>query len=162
MKQFYPPLILCIATSLATSPIYAEGMCKPDEATIFNCELKKSVASFCRSSDRSIFTYRNGTSKQIDLEVTGVSTANGGVFFFSSVPYTGGGEAHIRFSREDYTYYLYDKTIQTNVGPTFSAGIVVYRGTKKIANSVCENDASIHQQAYEDMMKEEFQNIDSK
>jgi hypothetical protein len=162
MKKFHSHLLFCLATLFATSSAHAEGMCKPDEQVIFNCELKKSVASFCSSPDRHTFTYRNGTTKKIDLEMTGTSTSNDGVFFFSNVPYAGGGEAHIRFSRGDYTYYLYDKTVKTEDGPVFSAGIAIYHGTKKISNPVCENDASIHQQAYENMVKEEYRNIDSK
>lgn len=49
----------------------------------------------------------------------------------------------------------------TDEGPDFSAGIVVYRKSKRIADLTCNNDASIHQEAYEQMPTEAYRDIDA-
>jgi hypothetical protein len=98
---------------------------------------------------------------KIDLEVSDMALKKRPVFYFSNFSYSGGGEAHIRFSRKKYIYYLYDKTEKTDDGPRFSAGVVVYRNDKKISHKICENDASIHQTAYDEMTKEPYRNIGS-
>lgn len=155
-------VIISLANLIAVSCAHAEGMCKEREAEIFTCETQKSISSLCKSKDTDTLSYRNGLANRINLEVSESSDRKGKVFYFSSTPYSGGGEAHIRFSRAGYTYYLYDKTIKTDDGPTFSAGIVVYKGATKISNQVCGNDASIHQSAYSDITKESYRSIGSK
>lgn len=142
--------------------VYAAGMCKKNETVIFNCDLKKSVSSLCKMEKNGTLAYRNGAEEKNDLEVSGDGPDQHSVFYFSNIAYAGGGEAHIRFSRGGYSYYLYDKTVKADEGVNFSAGIVVYRGNKKISNVICQNDASIHQQAYTDIAKEVYKNIDSK
>jgi len=154
-----------IAVSLinlvAVSSVNAEGMCKDGETVIFNCETKKSVSSLCQSTDTGVFSYRNGAGSKINLEISDSGTRKGQVFYSSNTPYAGGGEAHIRFSKSGYTYYLFDKSIKTDDGPTFSAGVVVYRGERKISNLICNNDASIRQNAYGDITKESYRRIES-
>ena len=152
------PLVFFAAVSVA----HAEGMCRVDEKVLFNCDLNKTRASLCQSSDKTTLTYRNGTKQKLDMELSDAGSQHGNIFYFSNVPYAGGGEAHVRFSRDNYTYYLYDKTVRAADGPSFSAGIVVFKGSKKISNPVCTNDASIHQEAYQDIRKEEYRDIDSR
>ncbi|WP_143286479.1 hypothetical protein [Burkholderia ubonensis] len=74
-------------------------------------------------------TYRNGNGGRVGLQISDGKRIKK-VIYFPNIPYAGGGEAHIRFSRLGYTYYLYDKTIGSDEELTFSAGIVVYRGEK--------------------------------
>lgn len=158
---------LCQAPSVAvislalTFSAHAEGLCAVKEMVIFNCELKRSVSSLCQSTENGTITYRNGLDGRINLQISGNNAGKKDVFHLSYMPYAGGGEAHIRFSRLDYTYYLYDNTIKTDEGPTFSAGIVIYRGEKKVSNFVCNNDASIRASAYESIVKEMYQEIDA-
>jgi hypothetical protein len=150
---------ISLANFLAISCAYAEGLCKERETAIFNCELQKSTSSMCESNDTGVLFYRNGVVNQIDLEFSDNGARKGKIFYFSNAPYAGGGEAHIRFSRSGYTYYLYDKTVRTGEGPTFSAGVVVYKRTQKISNLICGNDASIHQNAYHSITKERYRSI---
>ena len=151
-----------VIISLAlTMSVHAEGLCAAKETAIFNCEIRKSISSLCQSKENGILTYRNGFDGKISLQISGNNESKRDVFYFSSRPYAGGGETHIRFSRLGYTYYLYDKTVKTDEGPTFSAGIVVYKGEKKISNLVCDNDASIRADAYQSIARESYRAIDA-
>ncbi|WP_143062197.1 hypothetical protein [Paraburkholderia diazotrophica] len=138
---------------------HAEGLCEADEAVIFNCELPRSVSSLCQSDGDGVLTYRNGGNGKINLKISDAGERIGKIFYFSNVPYAGGGEAHIRFSRSSYTYYLYDKTMKTNSGPAFSAGVVIYKDGKRITNVACGNDASIRERAYQKITKEAYHSI---
>ncbi|RKT13439.1 hypothetical protein B0G69_6589 [Paraburkholderia sp. RAU2J] len=160
VKNIYPVFLLAIIFN-STTTAHAEGMCGAKEEAVFNCELDRTTASLCEMKDTGVLTYRNGTMKKIDIEVSDSGSNKGNVFYFSNVPYAGGDEAHIRFSRAGYTYYFYDKTVKTDDGPEFSAGIIVYRGNKKISRKICSNDASIRQAAYSDITKEGYKNIES-
>ncbi|WP_146010020.1 hypothetical protein [Burkholderia sp. WAC0059] len=155
-------VIISLAGLIVMSCAHAEGMCKGREAEIFTCEMERSISSLCESKDTGAFFYRNGFVNKINLDVSENGVRKGRIFYFSRALYSGGGEAHIRFSRAGYTYYLYDKTIKTDGGPTFSAGIVIYRGATEISNHVCLNNASIHRNAYSDIPKENYRSIDSK
>lgn len=119
---------------LSLAPIataYAEGMCTEKETVIFNCELEKTISSLCQSTESGTLTYRNGNDGRIGLQISDRKRIKKNVFYFSNIPYAGGGKAHMRFSRLGYTYYLYDKTIGSDEGSTFFAGIVVYREKKR-------------------------------
>lgn len=150
---------------LSLAPIvaaHAEGMCTEKETVIFNCELEKTISSLCQSTESGALTYRNGNDGRIGFQISDGKRIKKDVFYFSNIPYAGGGEAHIRFSRLGYTYYLYDKTIRSDEGPTFSAGIVVYRGEKKISNISCNNNASIRERAYQEITREKYRSIDAR
>lgn len=155
-------IFISLIDLIATSSVHAEGMCKGGEAVVFNCETQKSVSSLCESKGTGVLSYRNGVAGRINFELSDSGAQKGRFFYFSNTPYAGGGEAHIRFSRSGYTYYLYDKSIKTDDGPMFSAGVVVYRGEKKISSSICNNDASIRRNAYDDITKEIYRSIGSK
>jgi hypothetical protein len=155
-------IALLSITSYIILDAKAEGMCNINEVVIFNCELKKSTSSLCKSKDHHTLTYRNGTKNKTNIEISDYQQTQKNLFLFSNTFYSGGGEAHIRFSNSGYTYYLYDKTIKTDDEPIFSAGIAIYQGEKKISNLICNNDAAIHQEAYQDIAKERFRDIKSK
>ncbi|APA89754.2 hypothetical protein BJG93_30255 (plasmid) [Paraburkholderia sprentiae WSM5005] len=160
VKNIYFGFLFAIIVNF-TAAAHAEGMCQASEEAVFNCVLGRTTASLCEMKGTGVLTYRNGTMKKIDLEVSDMGPRNGAVFYFSNVFYAGGGEAHIRFSRARYTYYLYDKSIKTGDGPEFSAGIIVYRGSKKLLGNICGNDASIRQAAYSSITNEPYENIES-
>lgn len=81
-------------------------------------------------------------------------------FKFSSTAYAGGGEAHIRFENNGYTYFIYDKDIkESDGGLNSTAGIIVKKDMKTISNMQCENDATIRSEAYELMPKEDYKDI---
>ncbi|WP_156966970.1 hypothetical protein [Paraburkholderia ferrariae] len=156
----YKIIVLLIFGLFSGAKIRAEGMCNADEAVIFNCELKKTTASLCRSKKDNVLTYRDGGRAGYRLVLSDAGKSN--LFFFSNIPYAGGGEGHIRFSNNDYNYYIYDKTVKTDEGPIFSAGIVIYHNDLKIANMMCNNDASIRRDAYQNFPRENYKNIGAK
>ncbi|MCG5074704.1 hypothetical protein [Paraburkholderia tagetis] len=139
--------------------VRAEGLCEAGETVIFNCELPKSVSSLCQSENDGVLTYRNGANGKLNLKLSDKGRGKGRVFYFSGTPYAGGGEAHIRFLKSGYTYYLYDKAVKTGDGQEFSAGVVIYKASGRVANLVCNNDASIHETAYHEITKEAYQSI---
>lgn len=159
--RIYRTVSMTIITLLIGMAAHAEGLCTVEETAIFNCELEKSTSSFCQSNKNGALTYRNGSFERINLKISD-NGGGGNVFYFSSVPYAGGGEAHIRFSHLGFTYYLYDKTVKADEGPEFSAGIVVYNGERKISNLSCNNDASIRERAYQYITREKFRSIDAR
>jgi hypothetical protein len=142
--------------------VNAEGLCMEKEVALFNCEMKKSVSSLCLATENGDVTYRNGIDGRLDFMISEDKNIKKRIFYFSDVSYAGGGEAHIRFSRFGYTYYLYDKTIKADDGPEFSAGVAVYKGLKRVSNSLCINDASIRSGAYQSIEREVFKAIDVK
>lgn len=160
--MFFFRIVGAVCISLYASIVYAEGLCSMDESVVFNCELDKTIASLCESKKGSDLVYRAGMTGKLDMKVSSDEPAGGGVFFFSYTPYAGGGEAHIRFSRSAYTYYLYDKTVKSDDGPISSAGIVIYKGGEEISNRVCRNDASIRKIGYESIETETFHAIDAR
>lgn len=65
---------ILLALVTLTSSAHAAGLCRPNEATVFNCDIKESkkIVSICASndlaSDRGYIQYRYGTPNKIDLE----------------------------------------------------------------------------------------------
>ncbi|WER48216.1 hypothetical protein CupriaWKF_25805 [Cupriavidus sp. WKF15] len=139
---------------------YADNLCKDDEAAVFNCELPQKKSSLCQARSDGALVYRSGRRGRIDIEISNRKKID--AFRFSYTPYAGGGEAHIKFLNGDYKYYLYDKTIKIDDDHNLSAGIVIYLGDKRVANLICLNDASIKQQAYEGMTREEYRDVGAK
>ncbi|WP_432240883.1 hypothetical protein [Herbaspirillum robiniae] len=166
-----PAALLALACAPAHAAAPEPTMCKPGEQEIFSCTTKaKKTASLCASPDFSAkggtLQYRFGTPARTELQYPDTPQPAAGKFFFSSTMYSGGGEAHIRFSNGGYDYILFDRTVRTNFkGPTndpqFSSGIVV-RGPKgsKPSTRSCANDASIRSAAYEALPTEDFDDLD--
>lgn len=161
MRGFFATVLLLITggTHLTAS---AEGLCIGAESALFNCDLQNGTASLCESNNDGTLTYRNGTRSEINLEISDVGKCGEKVFYLSDASYAGGGEAHIRFQNGKYSYFLYDRTVKTEDGPEFIAGIAVYREDKKIANLLCKNDASIKQGAYLRINREKYKAIQEK
>lgn len=175
MKTAWPSAALLALSALfqvhAHAAVPEPTMCLPGEKEIFSCTTKaKKVASLCASPDFSAkggtLQYRFGTPGKTELQYPDTPQPATGKFLFSSTAYSGGGEAHIRFSNGGYDYILFDRTVRTNFkGPTndpqFSAGIVV-RGPAgaKPNTRGCRNDASIKSDAYSALPTEEFDSLD--
>lgn len=153
-------IALTLLASTIASTCQAASQCQKNESLIFNCITRHSRASLCESKKDETLVYRATSQGKLRLQIS--EPNKGSIFFLSSTPYAGGGEAHIRFSNADYTYYLYDKTIKSDDGPIFSSGIVIYHHAKRISNLICSNDASIHQKAYGRITSEPYIDIQSK
>ena len=135
---------------------------------IFQCDLKGKRLSLCASRDFSAnggtLQYRYGVPAKIELRYPESPQPARERFFFSSTAYSGGGEAHIRFRNGDYEYILFDRTVRTGFGggpnnPEFTSGVVTRRKGTTVSRRLCSNSGSIVSKAYEDLPKEEFEDI---
>jgi hypothetical protein len=151
------PMVLAFPVVAAE---HSDKICENAGTLIFNCKLPRSTASLCMSRTGSL-TYTAQSFKGNALKLTNLGD-KGTKFRFSNVAFSGGGEAHIRFQNNGYEYFLFDKTVKTNEGPDFNAGILVYRSNRRIASFTCENDASIHEDAYTQLPREQFRSIQLK
>lgn len=167
IRPFFMVLpMLCYGTAFAAQSM-EPTLCTPDENILFQCTLKTKLLSLCASKDfapdRGTLQYRFGTSKKLDLVYPATPQAAAGHFFFSSTPYSGGGEAHIRFETAGYEYFLFDKVIRTSFNgpnnPEFTAGVVT-RHEGKTSMRECSNAASgIHANAYEAIPGETYDDL---
>lgn len=157
MVKIGQAIVFCLGLTLAFTA-WAKGLCRANEETIFNCEFSRSASSLCVSSDHSV-AYRAGSPPKTDLEID--QKMGRGTFHLSSTPLIGGGETHIRFSNKGYTYYLYDRISAVAGGDGGSAEIIVYRDRRKVFDRLCENDASIRQEAYLILPREDVLDNDS-
>jgi len=160
--------IACCDFSLAAPPA-KNSLCAAGEDVIFKCDLKGKRVSICASKDFSTsggtLQYRYGAPAKIELLYPDTPQPARDRFFFSSTPYSGGGEAHIRFRNGDYDYILFDRTVRTGFGkgpnnPEFSSGIVIRRKGARGSKRRGSNNGSMVSKAYENLPKEEFEDIE--
>ena len=145
--------------------------CTSAEQIVFSCTIGKKILSVCASNILSkqagYMQYRFGQKNKIEMSYPETPQHPRQFIFFSSVPYAGGGEAHLRFANGQYEYIVYDRTTKGEWGkaghrPTFfSAGVVIRKDKKIISNLKCrpEDHASIRAVAYEIMDQEEFEDL---
>ena len=71
----------------------------------------------------------------------------GGAIRFASVPYSGGGEAQLSFTRGPYRYVVYSRVVRTNFtagepnDPQLDDGVLVLKNGKRIADYGCSPEA---------------------
>jgi hypothetical protein len=154
-------LLICLLGALAAIPSLAlcQEYCNSEEKPVFSCQIKDKKAELCYSKEINDFVYRFKKGDVVQFQYPKVVGGND-PFKFSSTPYAGGGEAHVRFENGDYTYFIYDKDVKNSDGGLNStAGIIVKKGGKAVANMQCDNDASIHSEAYDIIPKESYEDI---
>jgi hypothetical protein len=140
---------------------FASQACQTSEEQVFLCHAKEKTAAICYAKSSGLFTYRFFRGEKLEMIYPSDSATSGrDAFRFSSTPYSGGGEAHIRFRVGDYTYLIYDRNFRQPDGGLDSAnGVAVRMGSNTVAHLRCDNDASIAQQAYNFMPKESFEEL---
>ena len=117
--------------------------CAADEPTIFSCKVKGGKQlSVCGSENvagEPMAQYRfGGTSAEMVID--------GGKF--SSVGYSGGGEAQIAFRNGQTKYIVFSRTVRTNFEagepnePDFQDGVMVVRPGKPVATISCVGEVS--------------------
>lgn len=113
------------------------SLCNADEAVLLSCTIGRRMASVCgQTPGHSV--YRFGRPGRIELTAGGLRHA--------SRSYSGGGESQIHFSRNGYSYILYDRTVRTGFGPDgkrdpqFSRGLVVRSEKRKLLDSQCRGN----------------------
>ena len=122
------------------------GFCRVKEPVIFSCQLKnRKTISVCGTENGAggkTAQYRFGDlGKSPELvwpEADGKDRLT-----FASVPYSGGGEAQISFSRGDVTYVVYSRMVRTNFKagepnyPEMTDGIMVLKGKETVSDLIC-------------------------
>jgi hypothetical protein len=131
------------ATSKKTTAI---GWCSVKEPVIFSCRLKnRKTVSVCGTEDGAgdkTAQYRFGVLGN-SPELVWPDAAGKDRLTFASVPYSGGGEAQLSFSRGDMTYVVYSRMVRTNFEadepnyPEITDGIMVLKGKKTFSDLVC-------------------------
>jgi hypothetical protein len=137
-------------------------MCSVGERVLFTCNFKSSTASLCLGADGKFTIYRKSSARKLELSIKENHLQKVPVFWLSNTQYAGGFESHIRFFNRNVIYFLYDKSIKMDDGPRDSAGIIVLKGDKIIADFVCESNASISSAAYDVIRTEDFTDIKSR
>lgn len=140
------PLIEDDSARAAAEQTKATGWCSAKEPVIFSCQLKsRKVVSVCGTEDGEGIKeaqYRFGTLGKSPELVWPAATGKDRLTF-SSVPYSGGGEAQLSFSRGDVTYVVYSRMVRTNFKagepnyPEMSDGVMVLKGKQTVSDLVC-------------------------
>ena len=121
--------------------------CSEAEQKVFSCTMKSGKqASVCIAGegDAQFAQYRFGRVGKT-AELVWPASADAGVLTFKSVPYSGGGEAQISFTRGDTTYAVFSRVIRTNFEPgepnypQIDDGIMVKRNGAMLGELLCEN-----------------------
>jgi hypothetical protein len=152
-------ILLLTFCGLPPSVVLCHEYCDADEKPVFSCQIKNKKAELCYSKVANSFVYRFKKGNVVQLQYPKMPNGSDS-FKFSSTGYAGGGEAHIRFENDGYTYFIYDKDVKESDGGLSSiAGIMAKKGAKTIANMQCDNDAPIHSEAYTLIPKENYEDI---
>jgi len=164
---------ICLLTMAATGFDALAGtseqryLCKAQETLLFGCDSGPKMISICASQGFSATTgyvqYRFGTPDKIELTYPETPSPPKGHFWLSSTSYSGGGEAHLRFTNHGVTYAVFDRMVRTNFtpgepnDPEMSEGIVVRPQGKKATRRLCtSSEGGIRQQAYTTLEREDF------
>jgi hypothetical protein len=122
----------------------APSLCRASEAVLFQCRIGGTLAAVCggHANGRSYAQYRHGAPGRLDLAYPADPAAGPGSMSYASAPYSGGGEAQIRFVNQGSEYVIYGAVIRTGFGrggnrPVEEDGLLVRRGGRTIANLRC-------------------------
>ena len=156
---------LCVGAAGADRP--ARYLCKADETILFGCMSGRKMISVCASrgfqSDTGYVQYRYGVPAKVELLWPESLQPAADHFWRSSVPYSGGGESHLRFVNQGVEYVLFDRTIRTNFtpgepnDPDMTEGVVVrVPGHKPTARLCTDGAGGIRSEAYLGLEVEPF------
>lgn len=139
----------CLSLAPAGSPAAAAqparaSLCRGGENVLFQCRIGGALAAVCggRANGRSYAQYRHGAPGRLDLVYPADPGAGPGSMSYASAPYSGGGEAQIRFVNQGSEYVIYGAVIRTGFGrggnrPVSEDGILVRSGGRTVANLRC-------------------------
>lgn len=144
-----------------------ENLCQKSEMTLFECRIGVKLASVCMgiwASNAKFPQYKFGTHKKIEMVYPQSMPDNEGELRLSRSMYSGGGEVHIRFSRNQYEYIMYDSTVRTSFATDerndsdFRSGIAIKRRGKIIMDRQClrSSGSGIRSPAYQVLPTEKF------
>ena len=127
LPAILPALVALIALGPAPAA-HAEGKSR----TIFTCSIGKKTVAVTQGDGR--LTYRYGTGAQDELSIVG--TATSGNVFQMAQRYAG-MEYQLRFTNDGYSYIVFASEGSVRAGAAAISGLVVMRGTDRIADRSC-------------------------
>ena len=123
-------------TQAAPAAELIPAVCTAEETPIFACIVEGGKRlSVCGSNEGAV-QYRFGDESGAELVLDGGAWA--------SVPYSGGGEAQIKFESGDTDYIVFSRVVRTNFepgepnNPAISDGVVVLKEGAQIAKLACD------------------------
>lgn len=132
------------AASANISPA-GTGLCAADEPVLFSCQVRTgktvSVCGAAGAGGQRFAQYRYGRTG-IAPELTFPATPAEGELAFATVPYSGGGEGQLMFTRGGVQYVVYSRTIRTRFDgegndPVNEDGVAVMRGEQLVSRLAC-------------------------
>ena len=112
--------------------------CGSDQQELFACaagDKRIAVCGVTNAQGQKTAQYRFGSAGEAEIVLDGGR--------FSSVPYSGGGEAQIAFANGGTRYIVYSRTVRTNFepgepnNPEFTDGVMVVRDGDMVADRQC-------------------------
>ncbi len=160
--------LLPVVGAQAATP--TPSLCEASEKVVLTCELKgsKKMLSLCAGASfpapGASLQYRFGAPEKIELRYPEGHSNARKAFLYSATGYSGGGEAHIRFTNGAYDYILFERTVQVESGgkrkPQFSAGVITRKAQKVLSVRTCAQGAALQLDVADQLPTEEFEFID--
>jgi hypothetical protein len=129
----------------AESSTPGTGLCAADEPVLFSCQVRTgktvSVCGAAGADGQRFAQYRYGRTG-ITPELTFPASPAEGEVAFATVPYSGGGEGQLMFTRGGVQYVVYSRTIRTRFDgegndPVNEDGVAVMRGEELVSRLAC-------------------------
>jgi hypothetical protein len=132
MKPALPIALFAGAAALPAAPALAAN-----PTTLFICRIGARTATVTADGPR--LTYRFGRPGRPEIIITG--GPNSGNAFYMRQRYVE-WESQIRFTRGAHSYIVYTMPANAMAGSNAISGLVVLRGTSRIADHSCARQAS--------------------
>ena len=146
--QLSKPIPEITAPQKSPGTDYGKGLCAKSEAVIFSCAVKNgktiSVCEKVVGDGQKFAQYRYGERDKAAELVWPLSHKDGSLKF-ATVPYSGGGEGQIAFTRGQYQYVAFSRMVRTNFeadepnNPAIVDGVIVLRGGKISQIQKCDD-----------------------
>lgn len=131
MKPALTIALLAVAAALPIAPASAAA-----PTTLFTCRIGARTATV--TADGRILTYRFGRPGRPEIAITADPRAAGVLWMRQRYVEW---EEQMRFIRGEYSYILYSMAANARAGSSAISGLVVLRGTRRIADHSCARHA---------------------
>jgi len=143
---------LSISTT-AYSGNATSSLCSPDEEVVFSCSCSNKTVSLCATknltADSGKLTYRYGTSKKVELEYPTIKIPPAKAFTAHFEDWAHGSISNISFTRGEYKYTVYNRTITYEVNAhDDGSGVEIYKNGKLVKDIWCK-DSTVKESIWE-------------
>lgn len=141
---------ILVGLFIFSSVAHAAGLCKPNEATIFNCDIKenKKIVSVCASKDLSanagFLQYRYGTRSRVELKFPENLAGSRSKFGYDEYSRPDLSTFIVGFSNGNYRYEISETTEGGEDGVTARSLLVsANKGGRNLKLTCLDNQNSI-------------------